>query len=101
VTNIFESEQPGAFYKIHNTFLEIASETGLPGLLLFLLFLGSVVRNMQKRTETDDIGLAVYAGLLGLIVISYVNPFFHTGQMKTLFLLIVMLLVYNKPQYET
>src|SRR3989338_4094247 len=93
-TNIFKNNPPGIFYKIHNTFLEITAETGIPGLLLFSLFLVSVIRTGYKPFLGKAMfRIAAYHGLLSLIIISYVNPFFHTNVLKWLFLLSAILLV--------
>ena len=93
-TNIFENNPPGIFYKIHNTFLEITAETGIPGLLLFVLFLVSVIRSGSAIFSAKAaLPTAAYYGLLSLIIISYVNPFFHTSVLKWLFLLSSILLI--------
>lgn len=94
VTNIFIKNHPGIFYKIHNTFLEITAEIGIPGLLLFGLFLISVIKTGSKPFLGKAMfRIAAYHGLLSLIIISYVNPFFHTSVFKWLFLLSAILLI--------
>jgi len=94
VTNIFAKNPPGIFYKIHNTFLEITAETGLPGLLLFSLFLVSVIRSGSGAFSAKAaLRTAAYYGLLTLIIVSYVNPFFHSSVLKWLFLLSAILLI--------
>lgn len=51
VTDLFSRVFPGRFYKIHNTFLEILSETGLVGSLLFILFLILPVKYYLSERE--------------------------------------------------
>lgn len=99
ITNIFDTITPTSFYKIHNLFLEIGSEVGLPGLVAFILFIGSIVMNAWvKRNESgrhDVITLrqaAVY-GIFMWLAIASLNPFFHTSQMKVLILLTAIVMI--------
>jgi len=91
VTDLFEKVTVGRFYGIHNTFLEIASEIGIPGLFFFILFLFFVFKNYfdNKKTYFKN---AAFFGLLGLLGISMFNPFFHSSQFRLFFLLSAIIL---------
>lgn len=90
-TNLFSFIQPSGFYRIHNTPLEIAAETGLPGMFLFLaiIFL-SLYQGLYKRKSS----LSHYAsfGLILLFGISLFNPFFHASVFRIFFLLVAIIL---------
>ncbi|MFH1074834.1 MAG: O-antigen ligase family protein [Candidatus Firestonebacteria bacterium] len=62
----------------HNDYLQICSELGITGLLLLLLFIGSVilgaVRNLSK-TENDK--KIIYIGLLCALIAFLVHMFFN------------------------
>ena len=93
VTDLFKNNPPGPFYKIHNTFLEIASETGLGGLLFFTLFLYLILVSSFKKESNILIKQASMLGLSGLIIVSYLNPFLHSLQLSVIFLLSTIILV--------
>ena len=93
VTDLFQNTKPDPFYRIHNTFLEIASELGIIGLILFLLFIYFVLISAIKEKRNSLIKSASTLGMAGLIIIAYVNPFFHTIQMDIMFLLAAVVLV--------
>lgn len=90
-TDLFYYIAPSKFYRLHNTFLEIAVETGIVGILLFLLFIYQVIKTYfsKKRTYLKD---AAYLGLLGFIGISLFNPLFHSSQFRLFFLLAAIIL---------
>ncbi|OGG26953.1 hypothetical protein A2960_02290 [Candidatus Gottesmanbacteria bacterium RIFCSPLOWO2_01_FULL_39_12b] len=91
-TDFVKRIKPDSFYKIHNTFVEIASEVGIPGLIFFIIFLYSIFRHYQNTSRTYFQKAAVY-GLMGLTGISMLNPFFHTSQFPLFFLLSAFILV--------
>ena len=91
-TNLFTGADPGPFYKIHNTFLEIAAESGLPGLLFFIFFLISVFLSVKYRDYNRYIIFSSLLGLAGLVTVSYVNPFFHTPLLRMMLLLTAVIL---------
>lgn len=93
ITNIFKQFEPGIFYKIHNTFLEIASESGIPGLILFLVFLALVFLKKTTKFSNKYIWLSSYIGFAGTLITAYVNPFFHTPIFKILLFLAALILV--------
>lgn len=53
----------------HNLFLDIALQTGIPGLLLLLMLLGAIIREGwgAVRSEKDDMAAACGLALLGLM----------------------------------
>jgi len=56
---------------IHNTVLQVLSETGIVGFLSFILFIGIGVyhaRKLARRPETANLGAAVEAALWGLVI---------------------------------
>ncbi len=91
VTDIFEITGGRKFYKIHNTYLEMVAEIGIPGLLFFVLFLFLVLKRYftEKFTYPKN---AAFFGLLGLIGISMFNPFLHASQFRYFFLLAAIIL---------
>lgn len=44
----YPNGDPKRFFPSHNTFAQIASESGIPGLLLYLLFLWNIIRTCQR-----------------------------------------------------
>lgn len=97
VTDIFSRSGFTQATKIHNLFIEIATETGLAGLFIFLAYLISIyvcyIRN--KSSIQDGIKLkriSVYS-LTGLILISLFHPFFQTPQFRLIFLYAAIILI--------
>ena len=78
---------------IHNTFLEIAAETGIPGFIIFTLFLVLVFRHYFHLKNKSNSQKAAFYGLIGLIGMSMFNPFFHSSQFRLFFLLSAIILV--------
>jgi O-antigen ligase len=65
--------QPGAFREVHNEYLQVWAEIGLPGLLLFLsLFAIPVLRSVVILREEQDGPRGYWIGILtiGLIFVS-------------------------------
>ena len=60
----------GQFWHAHNLFLDIGLQTGIPGLLLFLLLIGVIVGEgwRASRHGADDRVIATGMALLGVIV---------------------------------
>ncbi len=81
----------------HNCFLQIAAETGIPGLVTFLLFLGALfatwrmaLRKPDTSPEEDPAGLRVVllglaAGLLAFLVQSLFDTNLYALRQATLF----------------
>ncbi len=90
-TNITRFIYPSGFYRIHNTFLEIASETGIIGSIFFIAFIFLVLKKAYSDRHTDY-KKASLIGLLSLIGISFFNPFFHFSQFRLFFLLSALIL---------
>jgi O-antigen ligase len=61
--------------KSHNQFLTTAAETGIPGLVLWLLALGSLVRRMRPSEPLGAVGLSAMAFFLVLSLVH--DPLFH------------------------
>lgn len=92
VTDLVDKLGNYKYYKIHNMFLEIAAETGIPGFILFTLFLVFVFKHYFQLKNKSDFHKAAFYGLLGLIGISMFNPFFHSSQFRLFFLLAAIIL---------
>lgn len=93
VTNIFTKQIPGAFYKLHNTFLEISTESGLVGLIVFISFIVNVIFKKSNSEIDNYTWISALIGFSGLLVLSYVNPFFHTPIFRLLIFLAAIMLV--------
>lgn len=91
VTGIFRTHGFYAGTKIHNLFLEIATETGLPGVMLFIFFLWNIFFNKSKKSELFQIS-ASYC-LLSLILASLFHPIFQSSQFRLFFLLASFILI--------
>ncbi len=92
VTDIVEVLGNYKYYKIHNTFLEIAAESGIPGFILFSLFLVFVFKHYFQLKNKSNFQKAAFYGLIGLIGMSMFNPFFHSSQFRLFFLLSAVIL---------
>jgi len=82
--SVFEKYKPASYEWIvyaHNCFLQIAAETGIIGLLVFLWFCVSVsIRGISKFTGTSDKFLKAAAiGAVACIITTLVNSFFDTN----------------------
>jgi O-antigen ligase len=66
-------ENPG---KAHNQFLSIAAELGIPGLLLFLLFLGRMARSFSPSEPLGVLGISclVFFALVSLAHDPLIHP---------------------------
>ncbi len=75
-------------YYAHNGYLQLAAETGLPGLLLFLAFLSgqflwSFKRLAQKRNTAPGkelLPLGLLSALLGFLVFALIDTVLHNEQ---------------------
>lgn len=99
VTDIFKNMKPSSFYKIHNLMLEIASETGIIGLMFFLLFVFSITKKyLHDRNKIEFLWVknfrkACFYGFILWLVFASFNPFLHTSQMRYFVLLSALLMV--------
>ncbi|OGF99135.1 hypothetical protein A2Y99_02885 [Candidatus Gottesmanbacteria bacterium RBG_13_37_7] len=91
-SNIMRFIYPSGFYRIHNTFLEIVSETGIVGLIFFMVLLFLVIKKAYIDRHLD-FQKASLIGLFSLIGIASFNPFFHFSQFRLFFLLSALILV--------
>jgi O-Antigen ligase len=95
-------EMSSVFYDVeksriaHNTYLEIAAESGLPALAAFLLFLTLIFRSLiystrlaleQDRPHVYEWAMALQAGLAGYVV----SACFLSAQFEKFFWLIVFM----------
>jgi O-antigen ligase len=80
----------------HNTYVEIASEVGLPGLIAFLLMLASIFRSLErdrrqaeqaKRSHLANIASGLQAGLLCFAL----GAFFLSDWWEKMFWLLIFL----------
>lgn len=92
ITNIFDTVPIGSFYKIHNTYLEIAAESGLPGLLFYILFLLSLLFSKRSEKIKSKYWNAALLGFSGLLILFYFNPFFHTPLWRVMLLLAAIMI---------
>ena len=70
----------------HNTFTQISSETGLPGLLLVVFLIGTVIRHMKRVSEglpndpaNVELRLLAKATLVSTVVFVFSGFFAHLG----------------------
>lgn len=76
------------FRHAHNTFLNIAVEMGVLGLVLFLLFLGIVLRKIFQPGVPDEearIGRSLAIGLISLLVFGMVEYIFNNEAQIVMF----------------
>lgn len=97
VTDVFAVNGYNAVTRIHNLFFELAAQIGIPGLLIFCLFLASLYifykhRNFHDKRTAKISNLAGYS-LLCLILIASFNPFYLITQFRLFFLLAAIIMV--------
>ncbi|MBI3366730.1 O-antigen ligase family protein, partial [Candidatus Roizmanbacteria bacterium] len=66
VTDLFDYVKPSVFYRIHNSFLEIAAEVGLPAMIIFILFLVMVFWSYFKNKDKTIYQKMAFYGFVGL-----------------------------------
>ncbi len=63
-------QQPGAFREVHNDYLQVWEELGLPGLVILLsLFIIPLIRSIQLIPREEDPDRQYWFGMLSLAVI--------------------------------
>lgn len=91
------SPAPGRFRVHHNAYLQIASESGVPALLLFLAAIGVTLWRLQRlraylgRTDRAELAWAgVYARMLQISVLAYClgSMFLNTAYTELIYALI-------------
>jgi O-antigen ligase len=76
-------------YTVHNKFFLIAAEAGIPTMVVFVLFLGTMIRVGMSAGRTRDpllgpLALGLTAGIAGQIVTMLVEPFHSRSEMQGL-----------------
>lgn len=86
---------PEYFYQpVHNIYLLIAGETGLIGLLAFLLWLGYLVCQYNRQRKKDDLaGFSLLVFVWSILIMGLIDHFLwsiHLGQMSLAIILGVL-----------
>ncbi len=76
------ADYPNIMYA-HNTYLQMATEAGLVGVGLLLLFIGVVMARCVKQRQM--LGAALWAGALGILVNGLFDSVLQSTQLRTLF----------------
>ena len=93
---VFRSPTLSPATKIHNIFLEIATETGLTGLTVFVIFIISLFNLLRvaiKKNKKNEMSKTLLLSLIGLLAMSQFHPLFHTAQFRLYYLLAVLITV--------
>jgi putative inorganic carbon (HCO3(-)) transporter len=91
---------------VHNIYLELLAETGVIGLLVFLLLMYAILREAHRRVSSHlwqhrVLGFTVFAGGTGLLVESFTDhAFFWSIQVGSLFWFFVGLLLASSRESE-
>ena len=99
VSDLFLNIKPSSSYNIHNLMLEIASETGIIGLIFFLLFVFQVIKKyFHDRNKIESLWIknfrkACFYGIILWLIFASFNPFLGTSQMRYFVLLSALLMV--------
>ena len=75
---------------VHNSYLEIAAENGVPAALAFLLFLLSIWGSLrtflsEQADRFDDQGRRLAAALQGMLIMAALSGFFVSGELEASF----------------
>ncbi len=92
-------------YPVHNTFLLIAGETGIPSLLLVLsIFAVTIITAIKNFIHEDGIisvvSLGIVASLLTLIIHNLANPMHFFTDHKPWLLMGLVMAMYRMAQFE-
>ena len=102
---LFANPETAGLRIVHNVYLLIAAEMGIPGLLLFLLFFFEVIRSSLKLLKSKDeylsnLGIAVLTGLGAFVIASIPSPDYRITFVKShVWLLCGLLMALNKIEY--
>lgn len=88
---IFNVNSPSSTTLIHNIFFQIATEMGVPALIIFIVFLLLLFKEFRKN-KSDLFKQVSYLGLLVYLGAGMVNPFFLRVLMRLFFLLSAIIL---------
>lgn len=83
------NSKPWEVQPIHNYYLLLAAEIGLPAALLFLLYLGLTLKRLvfhqDKLTDKNTLTHALlFSGLAGCAILMFFDHYFYTIQASTL-----------------
>ncbi|MCM8775718.1 MAG: O-antigen ligase family protein, partial [Candidatus Omnitrophica bacterium] len=72
-------------YYAHNGYLQLAAETGLPSLILFLAFLiqyfrGALKRSVPSSQDGDILRFGILAGILNFLIFAGIDTVLHNPQ---------------------
>lgn len=67
-------------YYAHNGYLQLAAETGLPGLILFLSFLSLQLAWSFARVRTSFVPLGLLSAVTGFLIFSLIDTVLHNEQ---------------------
>lgn len=88
------------FYnKAHNEFLNYAANTGIFGLLSYLIFLATLILTIFKLKNITVLGRAVISGGIGYLVTIFFG--FSTVATQTIFFLIIVAILSDKTKFTT
>lgn len=97
VTDLFKFGQVSPYQKIHNFFLEVATESGIVGFLIFLGFILGVWKS-ANQIKSENKKFQKIIGYTKIAFISYLafvmfHPVFLTPQMRIIYLLSAIMLI--------
>jgi O-antigen ligase len=70
---VFKQKSPPYFFKAHNEYLNIAQSTGIPSLIVYLVWLCVVIRAGIKATQQKAVALPILASVIGYSVQAFFN----------------------------
>jgi len=91
VTDLFRFGQFSPSQKIHNLFLEIAAETGIVGLLIFLSFVSGVL--YLTRKVNSKVQVLTRIAFIGYLIFAQFHPLFLIPQLRILYLLSAIMMI--------
>jgi putative inorganic carbon (HCO3(-)) transporter len=91
-----EQQGRGAVHTVHNSYLEVAAENGLPAALAFCLFLLAIwisLRNflLNPGDPLDDQGRRLAIALQGMLIAAVLSGFFVSAELEASFWLVAVL----------
>jgi putative inorganic carbon (hco3(-)) transporter len=91
-----ENGQQGPVHTVHNSYLEVAAENGIPAALAFCLFLLAIwisLRNylLDPASQVDDQGRRLAAALQGVLIAAVLSGFFVSAELEASFWLAAVL----------
>lgn len=78
------------WHPVHNEYLRIACEAGIPGLIFFLWFLGSFLKEAYRGTRLKDkylsaISLGALGGMIAFLAAVFMGPMYMHYRLKLIF----------------